>query len=112
MTVAALPYVRTGYQVLLDFSVPPWYLDTLIKIVKARDIALDYVVIRPDENICAQRAAGRAEGIIEDYTPYKNLYASFNEAQRYTIYDNEGDAPLIAAHILEGLNEGIFRVSN
>jgi predicted ABC-type ATPase len=112
MTVAALPYARTGYEVILDFSIPPWYLPTIVKIVKARNIPLDYIVLRPSEKICAERAATRHEGIIKDYAPYTELYACFDEAERYTISDDESDAITIAEHIREGLNEGVFRVQN
>ena len=111
MTSASLSYARAGYEVILDFSVPPWFLDTIVKIVNARNIALDYVVLRPSEKVCAARAAARGEGAIADYTPYRDLYTSFDKAARYTISDDESDAAVVATHIREGINEGIFRVS-
>src|SRR5271168_3352630 len=37
MTGAALPYALYGYEVILDFSIPPWFLETAQKIVKSRD---------------------------------------------------------------------------
>ena len=111
MTSASLSYARAGYEVILDFSVPPWFLDTIVKIVNARNIALDYVVLRPSEKVCAARAAARGEGAIADYTPYRDLYTSFDKAARYTIFDVESDAAAVAAHIREGIYEGIFRVS-
>ena len=79
--------------------------------METRNIPLDYVVIRPGEHVCAARAAARSVGVIEDYTPYKELYASFDAAQRYIIYDDEADAAVIADHIIEGLNQGIFRIN-
>jgi chloramphenicol 3-O-phosphotransferase len=110
MVAAALPYALYGYEVILDFSIPPWFLDTVRKVVKAR-IPLDYVVLRPDEKVCAARAAARTEGRITNYKPYKELYADFDEVQRHIIYDNTGEAAVIAEHIREGLNEGMFRIS-
>ena len=74
MTVTTIPYARSGYQVVLDFSIPPRYLATVHKILSARDIPLDYVVLRPSEQVCAERAATRDEGRIADYTQYKKLY--------------------------------------
>ena len=110
MTVAAMPYCRIGYQVVLDFSIPPWYMEVILEILKRRDIRVDYVVLNPGEAICAQRAAERSEGKITDYSIYKKLYDCFNEVQKYTIHDEENDAKVIASHIVEGLNEGMFRI--
>ena len=61
MTAAALPYALYGYEVILDFSIPPWFLETAQRVVKWKDLDLDYVVLRPSETVCAARAAGRAE---------------------------------------------------
>src|ERR1700710_1089793 len=62
MVAAAIPYARTGYQVIVDFSIPPWFLPTVLKMLKPRDVSLQYVVIRPSEAVCINRAATRAEG--------------------------------------------------
>jgi len=112
MTAAAVPYARSGYEVILDFSIPPWFLDTAKAIAKLRDVPLDYVVLRPAEAVCAARAASRAEGVIKDYTPYKDLYTSFDEAAQYIIHDDESDAAVVAARIRTGLDEGKFRISS
>jgi hypothetical protein len=110
MTAAAVPYALAGYETILDFSVPPWFIDTALKVVKMRDVPLDYVVLRPGKAVCATRAATRAEGVIEDYTPYNDLYASFDEAAPYTIRDDVGDAVAVAARVREGLDAGRFRI--
>ena len=110
MTVAAMPYARIGYQVVLDFSIPPWYMGVILEILGKRKIPVDYVILRPGESVCAERAAKRDEGKIADYSIYQKLYDSFGEAQEYTICDNESDATTIADHIMEGLNKEIFRV--
>jgi hypothetical protein len=111
MTAAAVPYALSGYEVILDFSIPPWFLETAIKIAGLRNVPLDYVVLRPGETVCAARAAARAEGRIADYTPYHDLYSDFDEAGKYTIRDDERDAPVVAALIREGLGTGKFRIS-
>ena len=110
MTGAALPYALYGYEVIVDFSIPPWFLETALKIVKSRDVRLDYVVLRPSETVCAARAASRPEGTIADYSRYRDLYISFDEAARYTIKDDASDAAVVAARIREGLDSGKFRV--
>jgi hypothetical protein len=111
MTTASLAYVRAGYQVIIDFSVPPWFLPTVFKIVNDRNIALDYVIIRPSEKVCSARAAARTEGAIAGYAFYKDFYDTFKEAERYAICDDESDAAGIAENIRDGLYEGIFRVT-
>ena len=111
MTTASLAYVRAGYQVIIDFSVPPWFLPAVFKIVNDRNIALDYVIIRPSEKVCALRAAQRPEGAVADYAVYKDFYASFKQAERHAYCDDESDAAAIAANIRDGLYDGIFRVT-
>lgn len=60
MTAAAVPLARSGYDVLLDFSMPPEFCDTARKI--ARELPLALVVIKPAERVCADQlpAAPRA----------------------------------------------------
>jgi adenylate kinase family enzyme len=111
MTAAALPYALSGYEVVLDFSIPPWFLDAALKIARLREVPLDYVVLRPSETVCAARAAARTEGRISDYTRYHDLYTDFDEAERYTIRDDTSNAASIAVRIREELNAGRFRIS-
>jgi predicted kinase len=107
---AGIPYAINGYETIVDFSSPPWYLKAAIKMAKAREVPLHYVVLRPSIAICADRAANRAEGKMPDYGYYKDLYLSFDEAKQYIIADDESDPAVVADKIREGLNEGIFRV--
>src|ERR1700733_7424468 len=44
MTAAAVPFAVAGYEVILDFSMPPWYLETAKKISGKRDILLNYII--------------------------------------------------------------------
>src|SRR5271170_7005973 len=75
MTAAAIPFARSGYEVLIDFSIPPQFLGTARKIVK--DLPLNYVVLRPSLSVCEIRAASRVEGRIIDYAGYRDFYALF-----------------------------------
>jgi chloramphenicol 3-O-phosphotransferase len=111
MVSASGPFVLAGCETILDFSIPPWYMETAVKILKARDLELDYVVIRPSEAICAARAAARPAGTIADYSAYSELYAHFDSAEKYIVGDDWMSAPEVAAEIKTGLEEGWFRVS-
>lgn len=111
MVAAAMPYALYGYETILDFSIPPWFLETADKVVRNKEVPLDYVVLRPGEAVCAARAARRSSGIITDYTPYRELYSAFNEAgRRHIVPDEKGDAGVIARQIREGLDEGKYRL--
>src|ERR1700733_2748760 len=75
MTAAALPFARSGYQVLVDFSIPPQFLKTARMILK--EVPLDYVLLKPSLAVCEARATGRKEGTIVDYAPYRDFYSMF-----------------------------------
>jgi adenylate kinase family enzyme len=109
MTAAALPFARSGYDVLVDFSTPPEFLKTARVILK--EVPLDYVLLRPSQAACEARAAGRKEGTILDYAPYRDFYSLFDYVDRHTIVDDEAPPPVIAKRIQEGLSAGLFRVS-
>ena len=111
MTTAAVPYVLAEYEVILDFSIPPWFLETASKVVKYKDLSLDFVVLRPSLEVCATRAASRIEGVIADYNPYKELYSSFDEAKQYMINDDISSASIVASRIREDLSAGTFRIA-
>jgi len=111
MIAAAVPYAVAGYEVILDFSIPPWFLDTARKVAKVRDVPLDFVVLKPSEAVCAARAKHRAEGAIADYAQYSEFYRDFDGDERHTIQDDETDASAVAARIRKGLDEGKFRLS-
>jgi adenylylsulfate kinase-like enzyme len=105
MTAAALPFARSGFTVLLDFSTPPHFLRTVRAIL--RDIPFDYAVIRPSIQTCAYRAAGRSEGTIDDYEPYRHFYSLFEGVQG-AICDDLATPEEVAHHVHAGLSAGAF----
>ena len=111
ITAASIPYARAGYEVIVDFSVPPWFLPTAYRMASARGLILHYVIIRPDKEVCAQRVATRPEGAVADYSRFNHLYNSFDEGTGFTISDNDGSAAAMAARIRDGLDKGLFVVT-
>ena len=109
---AAVPYAASKYETLVDFSIPPWFLDSARDIATFRGATLHYVVLLPPEATCAQRAAERSEGTIADYTPHRELYADFLEARPAHILEPDpDDAAETARLVRQGLNAGRFVVA-
>jgi Chloramphenicol phosphotransferase-like protein len=107
ITAASLPFARSGYDVLLDFSVPPPFLKVALAILK--DMPLDYVLLRPSLAVCAARARDRQHGKITKYD--RGFYALFDAADHHTIADDDADAASMAQQIRAGLAANRFRVS-
>jgi len=103
-----MPCARAGYETIVDFSIPYWFVDPLR--TRFSEILFDYVVLRPSEAVCATRAAGRNEWKITDYSTYSEFYACFDAPHSYLITDETSDPAAIAAFIREGLAEGRFRL--
>jgi hypothetical protein len=108
MTAAAIPFARAGYRVLIDFSIPPAYVDTARKILK--EVPFDFVLLRPSFEVCCERAGSRTEGAITDYGMLKNFYARFEEGTVQPICDDDADPVSLARQIADGLDQGRFRV--
>jgi adenylylsulfate kinase-like enzyme len=108
MTAAAIPFARSGFRVLIDFSIPPAFLDTARKILK--EVPFDFVLLRPSLEVCVKRSASREKGAITDYARLKNFYARFEDARVEPICDDTADPASLARRIAEGLNQGRFRV--
>ena len=109
MTAAAIPFARMGYTVLIDFSIPPHFLDTARKILK--EVPLDYAMLRPSPAVCLERASQRGEGKIANYGVYQDFYELFAGYEREAICDDESSASQIALRIQQGLKAGIFHVA-
>ena len=109
MIAAAAPFARTGYDVLLDFSIPPDFLAVARRILK--ETPMDFILLRPSLGVCEIRAAERSEGRITDYAPYRDFYAMFDGMDRHVLEDDQADAATLAGRILQGLDAGAFRVS-
>ena len=105
---AAMPCARAGYETIIDFSIPYWFIDPLRK--RFPDVDYDYVVIRPSLDVCAARAAGRSEGAVADYSVYHDFYADFDVPKPNLVADDTADPATLAALIREGLADGRFRL--
>jgi hypothetical protein len=66
---AAVPFARSGFGVLIDFSIPPASVDTARKVLK--EVPFDFVLLRPSLQLCVERAASREEGAIAAGPTYR-----------------------------------------
>ena len=107
MTAAAIPFARSGFRVLIDFSIPPTYLDTARKILK--EVPFDYVVLHPSLALCARRAAEREEGRIEYHKALEEFHAMFGGTAN-AISDDAASPEELAARIHADLIAGVFAV--
>jgi chloramphenicol 3-O-phosphotransferase len=106
MIAAAVPLAKEGYQVIVDFSIPPDFVDTARKIVK--DIPLHFVLLRPSFSVCAQRAHTRQDGRITDYD--RGFYELFEATKLNAICDDQAEPRELAARIRDGLDRADFRL--
>jgi gluconate kinase len=108
MTAAAIPFARSGFRVLIDFSIPPAFVDTARKILK--EVPFDFVLLRPSLEVCVKRAGSRQDGAITDRARLTNFYALFEGGNVEPICDDDADPASLALRIAEGLKQGRFRM--
>lgn len=111
MLAAAVPLAPHADLTLVDFSVPPWFLQTALKIMAVREVPLQFVVLRPSLDVCAQRTQSRTEGAVPDYTRFVDLYHDFDEVEARFLEAGVQPAAESAARIVAGVEAGRFRVS-
>lgn len=109
MTAAAVPLGRSGFRVLIDFSIPPGFVDTARKILK--ELPFDFVLLRPSLEVCIERASSREKGAITDHARLKDFYGLFQDGSIEPICDDHADPASLARRIAEGLDKGRFRVA-
>ena len=112
MMLAALPFIRGGYFVILDFTIGPWHLNLIPEPLKT--VAFDYVILGPSQKICAKREGMKKDGGVGDYgATYHDLYEAFcnlGDYERYAIRDDEADAKTFAQRIWEVVISGSHRL--
>jgi len=108
MTQAALPFARSGFRVLIDFPIPPAFVATGRKILK--EVPFDFVLLRPSLEACIQRAGSQEQGAITDRARLERFYGHFEDGNVEPICDDNADPASLARRIVEGLNQGRFRM--
>lgn len=108
MTAAAVPLAAGGRHVLLDFSIPPWFLDTAKAIASVRNLPVHFVVLLPPETVCARRTATRSAGAVADYSRFRDLYHDFDEVGAHALTEHDRSPAETASAIMSGFAKGRF----
>ena len=110
--LAALPFIRGGYFVIVDFTIGPWHLGLIPEPLKP--VTIDYVVLCPSKQVCAEREGMKPNGGVGNYADaYHDLYKAFSnlgEYERNAIKDDEADAKAIAERIWGLVHSGSCRL--
>jgi chloramphenicol 3-O-phosphotransferase len=108
---SAIAFSRSGYKVIVDFTIGPWHFDLFKKYL--REASMHYVVICPDEQTCANRAAAHADATNRDYAAFHEIHEAFRnlgDFEENTIRDASAKSPELAARIHQNLLLGTYRV--
>lgn len=103
---SAAAFASDGFTALLDFSMPPTFLERASARVSD---PIHFVVLKPALAVCTARAAERVEGRIDDYEPYAALYDLFQVPERHVLANDELAPAAAAAEIAAGVRAGRFR---
>ncbi len=119
---SAATLADSGYVVVVDGVIGPWYLDLFTAPLGRHGIATHYVVLRPDIGVTLARVTARsreelvasqlATAFIEEQPAVQmwEQFADLGELERHVV-DNSGlDAPQTAALVLSRYSRGTDRL--
>jgi adenylate kinase family enzyme len=113
---AAGRFAASGYEVVLDGIVGPWFLQRFAEATGMDRSELRYVVLRPDRETAMRRATERTGDLdLVDPEPVAAMYDVFsNDLGRFeshVIDSTDQDAEATAAMIEQGLRDRRFQVA-
>ena len=112
IAAAASAYAAGGYAVLLDGVVGPWLIEPYREAAARADVALAYVVLRPDRDTAVGRARDREEMPLAEYPA--GLFESFRDLGPFEPHaiDTAGlDVGAVADLLREGLVSQRFHLA-
>lgn len=107
-------FAAGGYLAVLDWIVGPWFLDPYREDARRSGITLDYILLRPTEDLASRRARERDERPVADYTHLSPLYAQMSdigELERHVITTTHLSIEDTLRAIREGMADGRYRLS-
>lgn len=81
---------------IVDGVIGPWFIETFCA---EANLAVDYLVLRPDEETTVRRALARGDDALTDPVPIGSMYAQFADLGAYerNVIDTTADTPDITA---------------
>ena len=108
LIASAARFARGGYDVVADFTLAPWALDSIVS--SLNDIPVELVAICPSLAACSERIVQRDK---TDYAAYADLHGAFAKLgsfERHAIRDDRATPDDLAARILERRVAGELRM--
>ncbi|MDE0614875.1 MAG: AAA family ATPase [bacterium] len=88
---AAAAYADAGYSVVWDGIVGPWFLDRVARRLEAREIRVQYLVLRPERVTASQRVQGRGDTL--EASDAETMYDQFADLGEFEPHVISSDAP-------------------
>ncbi|MBR7618584.1 AAA family ATPase [Phenylobacterium sp. 20VBR1] len=108
----AVTYARGGYEVVADGIITDWVKQLFVDGARAAGVALDFIVLIPDQAIAAERGRTRSADPLPHYSPYEALYGKFAAEDAAHAVDTGNVTPGdLAAGLREGIAAGRFRLA-
>jgi hypothetical protein len=113
LSAACFAFAGGGYLAVLDWIVGPWFLDIYREDAARTGIALDYILLRPSEDLASRRARERTERPVADYEHLRPLYAQMSEMgelERHVIETTHLSLEDTLRAIRTGMEDGRYRL--
>lgn len=110
---AVVAYARGGYDVVVDGILGPWFLDPFRAAAERDELAISYVVLRPDLETALARAKERTGSELKDVEAITGLHGAFadlGELEKHAIDTSRLDAEQSAAEVRQVVASGLFRL--
>ena len=110
---AATGYACSGYKIVVDGIVGPWFIDAFRQLAVENDLSLHYIVLRPDESVAVDRALGRSSPALIDESPVRKMYIEFSNLgafEAFVIDNTHQTADETARLVIEHAATGSHRL--
>jgi cytidylate kinase len=107
-------YARGGYDVVADGIIGPWFLPPFRAAAERDDLAVSYIVLRPDLDTTLSRARQRVGPELSDVEAITGLHGAFErlgDLEGHAIDTGDLDAEQTTAEIRRVLATGDYRLS-
>lgn len=110
---AAASFARGGYFVVVDALIGPWFLDAFSVPLRAADIPVHYVILRPTLDLALKRARSRTGNALTEEGPIRQMWQAFGDIgpyQAHVVDPNALPPDAVASLVWTQANEGRFRL--